>query len=316
MAEEGKKGEQPIIVKKIKKGGHGHHGGAWKVAYADFVTAMMAFFIVMWILAAGQDVQNEVASYFQDPGLFKFIEGKTTVPIDLGLKPKPGKKVGDSKGEGEGKEKADMMVGLTKEQQDSVVKKVIEQAKQDSVKAAENLKETAKSVENLLKELAKESKNMKDLISSIKFEFTKEGLRIQLMERQKDLFFKSGSSELQPEAKIALLKIAKEIGKLPNLVEIEGHTDGKAYRNNAGFTNWELSSNRANSTRRALAGSGFWDGQVVKVTGFADQKPLIKENPLDPSNRRVTILVKNLNTEDIVEEELGTKSKSSDEEEE
>ena len=104
MAEEAESKEQPIIIKKIVKGGHGHHGGAWKVAYADFVTAMMAFFIVMWILSAGQEAKEEVAAYFNNPGAFSYLTGRRTIPIDTGLLPEPGKTPGDEIGEGTGQE--------------------------------------------------------------------------------------------------------------------------------------------------------------------------------------------------------------------
>jgi len=306
MSEDEKKknSEQPIIIKKINKGGHGAHGGAWKVAYADFVTAMMAFFIVMWILAAGEDVKNEVSAYFNDPGLFKFVDGKQAIPVDLGLKPVPGKKSGDSRGEGQGETPDEKMAILNQQQQKEMIEQIKQEAVRDSVKAAQKLQQTAKTLEDMIKALGDQSKEMKDLMSAIKLELTEEGLRIELSETKKDLFFKPGSSEMLPQAKKVLFTLAKEIGKLPNLLEIEGHTDSKSYGRRGGYSNWELSADRANSTRRTLDYSGLWNGQIIKVTGFSDKKLLIKNNPFDDRNRRVSLLVKQMSTGDILKDQI------------
>ncbi|MCX6147957.1 MAG: OmpA family protein [Candidatus Kapabacteria bacterium] len=306
MADEERKKstEQPIIIKKINKGGHGAHGGAWKVAYADFVTAMMAFFIVMWILAASSDVKESVSAYFDTPGIFKYVEGKTAVPIEMGLKPIPGKKLGEEKGDGNG-EKPEEFLTLDKAQQDSLIKEITKQAIQDSIQTQKKLEETSEVLKELVKQVSIDNPDLKELINSIQFEFTDEGLKIEFVESKESLFFKSGSSELLPNAKKILLTFAKEIGKLSNSIEIEGHTDSKSYGNKNGYSNWELSADRANATRRALSSSGLWSGQVEGVKGFADQKHLIKENPFDERNRRVTLLVKQLKTKDIMDSKLG-----------
>ncbi|MFP4529544.1 MAG: flagellar motor protein MotB [Candidatus Kapaibacterium sp.] len=285
--------EEPILIKKVRKGGHGgHHGGAWKVAYADFVTAMMAFFIVMWILASGEKVQKLVSAYFENPGAFSFIDGKMTIPIDLDLKPEAGK------GEGEGKG-----VGLFKfdeEMADSVVSKLRQQAIRDSVEAMQRVKFVSKEIEQLFDELKQQKPNIEDILNSIEITMTKEGLRIELIEEKDRNFFEIGSADLNPQVKDVLEVLAREIGKLPNYVEIEGHTDSRGYSSQAGYSNWELSADRANSARRFLQHHGLWTGQITRVTGYADRKLKNADNPFDITNRRVSLLIKNLTANDFM----------------
>ncbi len=291
--------EQPIIIKKVKKGGgHGHHGGAWKVAYADFVTAMMAFFIVMWILAANEEVREQVTAYFQDPGAFHFVTGKRTVPIDLNLIPERSR--GDGKGEGEGKGKDLFVVfEFDRKEMDTVQAESLYKALSDSVEASKFVEEMGNKLKRELGETLTARPELQEIISSIKIEMTKEGLRIELIESTESLFFEVGSSNLRREAIDILQKLAFEIGKLPNNVEVEGHTDSRGYRGTA-YTNWELSADRANSARRLLEASGLWDGQIIKVTGFADRNLRNPGNPFDIANRRVSILIKQLSTEQFL----------------
>jgi len=287
--------EQPIIIKKVKKGGHGgHHGGAWKVAYADFVTAMMAFFIVMWILASSEEVKQAVASYFQEPGAFNFLTGKRTVPVDLNLYPER------KKGEGEGKGKGEFVISFQPTKPDTIKAEELFKALNDSISAAKRVEVTGDNIKKLLETELSAKPEIKDIISSIKIEMTKEGLRIELIETSESLFFEVGSSTLKREAVDLLRKLALEIGKLPNNVEIEGHTDSRAYRGKSLYTNWELSADRANSARRVLESSGLWQGQIVKVTGFADRKLRNPENPFDVTNRRVSILIKQMSTDQFM----------------
>jgi chemotaxis protein MotB len=300
MAEEEKKHkEEPIIIKK-KKGHHGHaaHGGSWKVAYADFVTAMMAFFIVMWILGQSEQIRQMVSAYFKDPGAFNFITGKRTVPVKIDIFENP------ETGKGEGKEKHQFTFFLPPEQQDTLAEKVSEklkrQAIQDSIKAVERVKSIAQEIQQIFSEGVAKNPNLKELLSSIQFEFTKEGLRIELIESKESVFFEVGSAKLKPQAKEILITLAKEIGKLPNYVEVEGHTDSRQYSKNSAYTNWELSTERANAARRVLEENGLWEGQIVKVTGFADKKLKNPANPFDYSNRRTTILIKNISSEEIL----------------
>lgn len=298
--DEQKHKEEPIIIKK-KKGHHGHaaHGGSWKVAYADFVTAMMAFFIVMWILGQSEQIRQMVSAYFKDPGAFNFITGKRTVPIKIDVFENP------ETGKGEGKEKHQFTFFLPPEQQDTLAEKVSEklkrQAIQDSIKAVERVKSVAQEFQQVLQESAAKIPKLKDLLNSIQFEFTKEGLRIELIESRESVFFEVGSAKLKPEAKEVLATLAKEIGKLPNFVEVEGHTDSRQYAKGATYTNWELSADRANAARKVLEENGLWEGQIIRVTGFADKRLKYPENPFDFRNRRTSILIKNISTEEILQ---------------
>lgn len=298
--EEKKHKEEPIIIKKVKKhGGHAPHGGSWKVAYADFVTAMMAFFIVMWILGQSENIRQMVSAYFKDPGAFNFITGKRTVPVKIDIFEN------QEQGKGDGKQKQQFVFFLPPEQQDTLAEKVSERLKKqaidDSIKAVERVKNISKEIQNIFAESLAQNPNLKELINSIKFELTKEGLRIELIESQESVFFEVGSAKLKSAAKGLLAALAKEIGKLPNYVEVEGHTDSRQYGKHSTYTNWELSADRANAARRVLEENGLWPGQIVKVTGFADKKLKNPENPFDFSNRRTSILIKNISTSEILQ---------------
>ncbi len=300
MAEEqeSKHKEEPIIIKK-KKGhiGHGAHSGSWKVAYADFVTAMMAFFIVLWILGQSEQIRQMVSSYFKDPGAFNFITGKRTVPVKIDIF--------ENQETGQGKSNQQFSFFIPPEQQDTIAGKVTEklrrQAIQDSIKAVERVKSIAEELKTLFDETLASNPIFKDLVNSIQFEFSKEGLRIELVESKESLFFEVGSAKLKLAAKEILVTLAKEIGKLPNYVEVEGHTDSRQYGKQSNYTNWELSADRANAARNVLETNGLWEGQIVKVTGFADRKLKNPENPFDFSNRRTSILIKNISTTEILE---------------
>jgi chemotaxis protein MotB len=290
--EDRKSKEQPIIIKKITKGGHAHHGGAWKVAYADFVTAMMAFFIVMWIVASSEEVKMQVTAYFDNPGAFSFITGKMTTPIDMGLKNVPGKRGGELKGDGQGKSERPIQDDYDQEKYMKDVKQAIrEQAEADSSRAAKKVERAAQIIENYISTNIDKSPEMKDLLENLIVSITDEGLKIDLVEEEDDLFFRVGSNELKPGAKEILSLLAYEIGKLPNYLEIEGHTDSRAY-GGASYTNWELSADRANAARRTMSRYGLWDGQISRVTGYADSSPIIKDNPFDNANRRISLIIK------------------------
>jgi len=155
-------------------------------------------------------------------------------------------------------------------------------------------------LQKVFSESAAKNPNLAEMLKSVQFELTKEGLRIELIESKESVFFEVGSAKLKPAAKELLASLAKEIGKLPNYVEVEGHTDSRQYSKQSGYTNWELSADRANAARKVLEENGLWEGQIVKVTGFADKKLKNPENPFDYSNRRTTILIKNISTEEIL----------------
>ena len=236
--------EQPIIIKK--KGGHGgHHGGAWKVAYADFVTAMMALFIVLWLMNTSKPVQDAVSGYFRDP------KGTTS---------KKGTGLG---GEGQ------TAIPITKKQD-------LAKLKEDLMKAMENLP------------------NYDKLKKQIEMTITSEGLKIEILEDPKGTFFENGKAQPTPALQGLLQILAGEIGKLPNSLLIEGHTDSRPFSNSKTYGNWELSADRANISRRLMQASGVRPDQVAQVRGYADQslrKPL---QPQDASNRRITLIIQNI----------------------
>lgn len=232
--------KRPVIIVK-KKGGHGgHHGGAWKVAYADFVTAMMALFIVLWLLNSSKQIQEAVGGYFKDP------TGTS-------------KKVGSN------------MAG-----------------------AGENFILTRDNMPKLKDQLQKAMQQLTDfekLKSHIEMTVTSEGLRIELSESASGTFFDSGSAKLNDDGRGLLVTLAQELGKLPNKLSIEGHTDSKPYAPSATYGNWELSTDRANSARRVMQANGIRADQITQVRGFADQRLRKADAPLDPSNRRISLIV-------------------------
>jgi chemotaxis protein MotB len=254
--------EQPIIIRRKKKGGHGGHSGAWKVAFADFMTAMMAFFLVMWLVGQEDDVKQAVAGYFRDPGNFMkqggagILEGsKTAIPNQNS--PMSPTKNKDEKGAGPSE--------------------------------AER-KELSLAAKSILQELEKQPA-FKRLRSNIKLHLTSEGLRIILNESENSpAFFEPGSAKLLQKSAIILITIARELGRLKNQLVIEGHTDA-AYGGNKEYTNWELSADRANAARQLIEVSGINPGQVREVRGFADRFPMFVEKPNDARNRRITIVV-------------------------
>jgi chemotaxis protein MotB len=248
------KGQPVIIVKKRGHGNHGHHGGAWKVAYADFVTALMAFFLVMWLVSQGPDVRAAVAGYFRDPGVFETTRGGGVLPGGVeGLRE----------------------TGVTPSALDDV-----QRAREVLERAAENLREALKQVPAL-----------NALEGRIEITVTAEGLRIELLENDKNNFFAVGSAQLLPETVQLLGVIAKELSTLGNPIAVEGHTDSRAYASSNGYTNWELSADRANAARRAMDSHGLRQRQIDAVRGFADTRLRYPNDPLDPRNRRISIVV-------------------------
>lgn len=245
----GKHGEQPIIIVK-KHGDHDdEHGGAWKVAYADFVTAMMALFIVLWLLSSSEKVQKAVGGYFQDPT-------------------------------GTGKQ-----VGSTNVGAGEVAKINKDDMHQLKEKLAQAMKQTP-AFEKMQKQ--------------VRITQGAEGLRIDLIETQKGIFFPTGSSTPTPEGAELIKMLATELAKLPHKVAIEGHSDSKPFGKGE-YGNWELSADRANAARRILVENSIPEDRISQVRGFADRRLLVKKDPLDPSNRRISIIVRNLGLDEMEE---------------
>ncbi|HTV06141.1 MAG TPA: flagellar motor protein MotB [Acidobacteriaceae bacterium] len=228
-----------VIVKKPRVHA-GHHGGAWKVAYADFVTALMSLFIVLWLMNTNPSVRKAVAGYFNDP------LGRSTLTGT------------DRSGSGDN-------LPITK----------------DNIKTLKTRLE--KSIHAL--------DNLKALSDQIEITVTPEGLRIELLETKDGSFFQTGRAELNANGREILTVLARELGKVPNRIMIEGHTDARPYSGHAGYSNWDLSTDRANAARRLMQATGLRPDQVSQVRGYADQMLRVPSNPYDPSNRRISLIV-------------------------
>jgi chemotaxis protein MotB len=248
-------GENIIIVKKHKGGHGGHHGGAWKVAYADFVTAMMALFIVLWVLGQDEKVIQSVAGYFKDPIGFS-TQSKNILP-----------------GQGQGPK-----FNIIDEQ-----KEQIERA--NEVERLEAMKQ------QIVDELSK-NPDLGNLLDQLKIEMVEEGLRIEMMESKEDIFFEIGTAQLKPEAQKLLLLIGKQVETLQNKVIIEGHTDSRPFLAQNSYTNFELSADRANSARKILVKGGLSENKIKEIRGYADSRLLNKDDPYNVVNRRISIILK------------------------
>jgi chemotaxis protein MotB len=262
-------GEKITIIKKVnKRGGHGgHHGGAWKVAYADFVTAMMALFIVLWIVANNVTVRASVADYFRDPGAMN----KTSSGVMNGVNSM--KPFSDA-------QPTPPVVPPNQPPQPTGTASPPQQAEMEKFRQeGDRLMQMIAAIPDLIK--------FKD---QIEIKITKDGLRIELIEQAEGLFFDIGSARLKPDAMQLLRLIASRIGTFPNDVVIEGHTDSRPYTR-SGYNNWDLSTDRANSARRVIEEGGIRERQITSVNGYADRRLKNPDKPLDYANRRVTILV-------------------------
>jgi len=246
---------RPIIVIKKKAGHGGHHGGAWKVAYADFVTAMMALFIVLWLLNMSKPVREAIAGYFKDPA------GTAN-------------KLGTSQ---EGKGEA------------------VAKPKEDMGKLKEELEKAIRQMPDFDK-----------LKNQIEITVTAEGLRIEMLESANGTFFDLGDPKPNDNGRRLLELLAGELGKLPNKLSIEGHTDSKPYSGRNNYGNWELSTDRANSARRLMQQDGIRQDQVAQVRGFADQLLRKPQDPFDPSNRRISLIVQYVDNQDAQERKTET----------
>jgi chemotaxis protein MotB len=231
----------PIIVIKKRAAAHaGRHGGAWKVAYADFVTALMALFIVLWLMSADKDVQQAVSAYFNNPS-------------------GPGKLTGTAA---------------------AGVGNAIEIPKEDMNKLLEKIQQALMTIPNF--------RNLKD---HVEITITSDGLRIEMLETEAGMFFESGKPVPTESGTELLTRLAEELGKLPNHVLIEGHTDSQPYAGDGSYSNWELSADRANTARKLMQAHGLSADQVAQVRGFADRQLRHPEDPTHPSNRRISVIV-------------------------
>ncbi len=340
-----------IIIKKANKGRHAHHGGAWKVAYADFVTAMMAFFLLMWLLnAASEESLSGIADYFTPTSLLSSSESgaggmlggismlspgaqsstKTAAGVTVSLSPLspsetpddeglPGIKKGntderdmtdelddkalseDEFGDGTGAQglggenPADGKAGLYDGYDGMGAEQAFDESTLDDEATKELLakleQQDFERAEKALREAIAESPELKEFSENLIIDMTPEGMRIQIADAEKSSMFPSGSARMLPHTKELLDKILHVIQTLPNDIAILGHTDSVPYDGDNGYSNWELSTDRANASRRALIETGLPASRVVRVVGMADTEPLVPEDPTAPENRRISILI-------------------------
>ncbi|SFP66473.1 flagellar motor protein MotB [Pseudomonas borbori] len=270
---------QPIIVKRVKKTAAGHHGGAWKIAFADFATAMMAFFLVMWLMSVATPEQKKLISgYFKDP--IGFSESASPFVIDLGGSPTPA---------------PDRTLNQQVDDQTEGEEVEIEPAQPDPAQAEGMAEELERErLELLLQELqnkVEENPQLQRFKDQILFEITQDGLRIQIIDAENRPMFASGSAHLQPYFEDILLALSDTIKAVPNKISISGHTDAKPFAGDGEFGNWELSANRANAARRTLIAGGYDEAQVARVVGYASSALFDRDDPLNPVNRRIDIVV-------------------------
>ncbi|GAP37535.1 flagellar motor protein MotB [Piscinibacter sakaiensis] len=277
---------QPIIIKKVKKGGHAAHGGAWKIAYADFVTAMMAFFLLMWLLGSTTEGDKKgIADFFQSPLKVALLNG--------------GSGSGDSSHVIKGG-------GTDLSRQNGQVKRGELEAQRATVNLLALKDEQRKAEQARLEELKEKVQNvlasnpkLAAMRSQIRLDLTKDGLRIQIVDEQSRPMFDSGSAVVKPYMRELLQEIGAVLAEVPNRLTLEGHTDAQPFSGGErGYSNWELSSDRANASRRELVAGGLPDRRVLRVQGLASSQLLERDQPDSPVNRRISIIVMNRDAED------------------
>ncbi len=277
---------QPIIIKKIKKGGHAVHGGAWKIAYADFVTAMMAFFLLMWLLGSTSEGDKKgIADYFQSPLKVALLNG--------------GSGSGDSssvlKGGGQDLTRSGGQVkrGDVEAPRNTINLQALRH--EQRVAEATKLQELSEQLESELKNSAK----LAQYASQIKLDMTRDGLRIQIVDELSRPMFDSGSAVVKPHMRALLQAIGNVLVEVPNRLTLEGHTDAVPFPGgDRGYSNWELSADRANASRRELVAGGLTEERVLRVLGLASSQPFNRDDPAEPQNRRISIIVMNRDAED------------------
>jgi chemotaxis protein MotB len=280
---------QPIIIKRIKKGGHAAHGGAWKIAYADFVTAMMAFFLLMWLLGSTTEGDKKgIADYFASPLKLALLAS--------------GSGAGDAshvvKGGGQDLTRTTGQVkrGEIEAKRDTVN---LHQLKAEQIRAeVARLEDLRKKVEEALAS----NPELKSMVGQMLLEMTSDGLRIQIIDQDQRPMFASGSPVVQPYMRALLRAVGQLLGEVPNRLTLEGHTDALPFGSGGekGYSNWELSADRANASRRELLAGGLPEEQVLRVQGLAASNPFDRKDPTAPANRRISIIVMTREAEDRV----------------
>ncbi len=305
----------PVIIKKVKgHGAHPHHGGAWKVAYADFVTAMMAFFLLLWLLNVTTDVQKRgIADYFEptvasksqsgaggvlggqtigQPGAQAIPTSLPSIAINRPALRQPNEGDDGNEGGTPGHDDSDNAGQRAKDKaadQDQQAKRLTDKDLDGSV--AEREEKRFSAAKFTLQQTVRQLPELKGLADNLMVDETPEGLRIQLVDQDKKPMFALGSADLLDSAKKLLAVISQVVARMPNPVTITGHTDSIPYPGGGKYTNWELSADRANSSRRELVADGIPESRFARVVGVADRDPLLPDQPTSPRNRRITIVL-------------------------
>jgi len=278
---------QPIIIKRVKKGGHGAHGGAWKIAYADFVTAMMAFFLLMWLLGSTTEGDKKgIQDYFQSPMKVAMLGGSGAGDATSIIR-------------GGGKD----LTRDTGQVKDGDVETKTPRYNLRAIKDEQRRVERARlaALQSKLEEVIKANPRLEALGGQIRLDMTREGLRIQIVDEDKRPMFDSGSAVVKPYMRELLRELGDVLSEVPNRLTVEGHTDAQAFAGgDRGYSNWELSADRANASRRELVAGGLPEARMLRVQGLAASKLLDEQNPNSPLNRRISIIVMNRDAEDAV----------------
>ncbi|GHD48600.1 membrane protein [Thalassobaculum fulvum] len=304
-----------IVIKKVKKGGHGgHHGGAWKVAYADFVTAMMAFFLLLWLLNATTEEQKMgISNYFDPTAISRAtrsgsggVLGGTSITVPGALKsPSSPPQISTPQ---VARPQAERTEALDPDSDDpeNIESRLGSRQDEEGVSASQEALEQLlrereqqqfEDAETAIKEAIQESPELGEVAGSLKIDATPDGLRIQLIDQERVALFPNGSASMYDTTRQLLTKVAEIVAKLPNKIEITGHTDSKQFAPGSTYTNWDLSSDRANASRRVLVANGIDESRISEVVGKADRDPLV-DDPSDPTNRRISIILKHLSASD------------------
>jgi len=274
--------DRPIVVKRVKKGGGGHHGGAWKVAFADFAMALMAFFLVMWVTQqASPEQRRSIQQYFQDP--VGFEDGGMPEPIDLG----EGAQVSEGPGE-TAPEELRIADDDVRDLADTMERRETQQLMQE------------------LDEKMSESETLQEFKDQLLIDITDEGLRIQIVDRSQRPMFDSGSADMKYYSEDILFELAEPLSGVRNKLSITGHTDSTPFVGRPGYTNWELSADRANTARRTLVAAGVDEQQIGRVVGLGDSVLFNQDDPEAPVNRRISIIVLTEAAREAMEEREST----------
>ena len=279
---------QPIIIKRVKKGGHAAHGGAWKIAYADFVTAMMAFFLLMWLLGSTTEGDKKgIADYFSSPLKIALLSS--------------GSGAGDAshviKGGGQDLTRSTGQVknGEVEAERRTVNLKALK---------AEQVRAEAARLEDLMKKVEEKiaaNDKLAGMMSQLRLDMTRDGLRIQIVDEDNRPMFDSGSAVVKPYMRDLLREIGSVLAEVPNRLTLEGHTDAQPFPGGErGYSNWELSADRGNASRRELVSGGLPEDRMLRVQGLAASQPFDRKDPLAPTNRRISIIVMNREAEDRI----------------